>query len=242
MTIIQSLWIGNKLSPLERLSISSHLKQGHEFHLYTFGPIQNVPKGTIVKSGEEILPANQIEHYAQDGGHKHCNWTAFSNCFRYKLLFERGGWWSDMDVICLRPFTFTNEYVIASEIIGQHTSVATCCIKTPQRSELMLHCYNECRKHIGKSVAWGTLGPVLLRAATQLLSLQSYVVPHYVFCPLAYTEFDVLLRVSSNLDVRQSYAIHAYNEMWRRNNIDKFGAFPATCLFKRLERSVIPLL
>ena len=39
LPIIQSLWIGQRLSDLERLCIRSFLQKGHPFHLYTYNEI-----------------------------------------------------------------------------------------------------------------------------------------------------------------------------------------------------------
>ena len=61
--IVQSLWIGGRLSTMERLSILSYLEQGHPFHLYVYGPVANIPDGTIVRSGQEILPSEEIFCY-----------------------------------------------------------------------------------------------------------------------------------------------------------------------------------
>ena len=41
---VQSLWIGNALSELEILSINSFLKNSHDFHLYVYDDIKNVPE------------------------------------------------------------------------------------------------------------------------------------------------------------------------------------------------------
>ena len=41
---IQSLWIGNTLSNVEKLCINSYIKNGHEFDLYTYGEIDNIPE------------------------------------------------------------------------------------------------------------------------------------------------------------------------------------------------------
>lgn len=38
--------------------------------------------------------------------------------FRYKLILERGGWWVDLDTVCLRPFDLDLEHVFASEPDG----------------------------------------------------------------------------------------------------------------------------
>ena len=44
---IQGLWIGTDLSIMERLSITSFLQQGHDYHLYVYDELPNVPAGTL---------------------------------------------------------------------------------------------------------------------------------------------------------------------------------------------------
>ena len=39
--IIQSLWIGEELSVMEQLCLSSFVKNGHEVHLYTYEDVKN---------------------------------------------------------------------------------------------------------------------------------------------------------------------------------------------------------
>ena len=112
--VVQSMWIGDKLSTMEQLAIKSFLDNGHKFHLYTYGEVKGIPKGTIVKDGNEILPESEIFYYTADPVHKG-SVSSFSNWFRYKLLFDKGGWWVDTDNICLKPFNFSSEYVFSSE-------------------------------------------------------------------------------------------------------------------------------
>src|SRR6185369_14164179 len=107
---IQCLWIGPRLSAMERLAIASFLRHGHEVHLYTYGHVAGIPLGTVVRDGNEILPASRIFFYSDCGSP-----SGFANFFRYKLLLERGGWWVDTDMVCLKPFDFADEYVFASE-------------------------------------------------------------------------------------------------------------------------------
>ncbi len=96
--IIQGLWIGSELSVMEQLSIASFLRSGHEYHLYVYGEMKNVPRGCVIRDASEILPAERIFQYPQ-----YPSYAGFANFFRYKLLLERGGWWADTDVICLQP-------------------------------------------------------------------------------------------------------------------------------------------
>ena len=96
------------------IGVSSFIKNGHEYHLYTYSDIKNVPEGTIIKDGNEILPEDSIFTYKYGEGRGSV--SAFSNVFRYKLLFDKGGYWVDTDVVCLNKWNFENhDYVFASE-------------------------------------------------------------------------------------------------------------------------------
>src|ERR1044072_9789319 len=110
--VIQGLWIGRPLSGLERLSMTSFLRHGHEYHLYCYDDVREVPTGVLVKDANAILPAADIFTYQQGPGQG--SLAAFSNVFRYRLLLERGGWWADTDAVCLRPWDFPAPVVLAS--------------------------------------------------------------------------------------------------------------------------------
>src|SRR5258706_1862824 len=100
--IVQGLWIGGSLSTMERLSIKSFLANGHAYHLYAYDDVAGVPPGAVVKDGNQILPSSLIFRCKQNK-----SFAAFSDFFRYKLLLEKGGWWVDLDVVCLKFFAFS---------------------------------------------------------------------------------------------------------------------------------------
>src|SRR5712692_1793699 len=108
--VIQGLWIGSRLSAMEELSIRSFMAHGHEYHLYTYGQVENVPEGTVLRNANEIISFEKLFKYRD-----YDSYSGFSNHFRYKLLLQNGGWWADLDLICLRPFDFKAEYVFSSE-------------------------------------------------------------------------------------------------------------------------------
>ena len=93
---VQSLWIGGDLSTMERLSAQSFIKQGEEYHLYTYGDVGNIPPGVVVCDANEILDESEIFTY------KNGSYSAFSNLFRFTLLEKCGGYWADTDLICVR--------------------------------------------------------------------------------------------------------------------------------------------
>src|SRR5437763_16269280 len=153
--IIQGLWIGPKLSIMEQLSIASFLQNGHDYHLYIYNELPNVPKGAVIRDASEILPASAIFQYKDRP-----SYAGFSNFFRYKLLLERGGWWADSDVVCLRPFDFPDEYVFGSELTHQGDEVPNVgFVKAPAGSAAMAVA---CEESLGKdrtNDAWGERVP-----------------------------------------------------------------------------------
>jgi hypothetical protein len=231
--IIQSLWIGPRLSAMEQLSIESFLRHGHEFHLYTYGDVEGVPPGAVVRDGRDILPAERIFFYRE-----FASVSGFSNFFRYKLLFERGGWWVDTDMVCLAPFVFDTPHVFASEVSKGVTCVSSGAILAPRGGEAMGWAWDVCQSKDPASLRWGETGPALVAAAVERFSLQDAVQPPAVFCPLPYTEWHRLLDADAPALPDESVAVHLWNEMWRRDGCDKDAAYDPRCLYEGLKREM----
>lgn len=228
--IINSLWIGKTLGSMERLSICSHLRHGYEYHLWLYEPIDHVPAGTIVRNGREILPDDQL--FCYQVGEEKGSYSAFSNIFRYKLLLEQGGWWCDTDVVCMKPFDFTEPYVFAAERYKTGSSgPTTCVIGVPAESNVMYHCWEKAAQVDRRTLRWGTIGPVLLMDAVFSNHLEQYVRQVNDFCPINWFDIQPLLAPGA---IPDSYAIHLWNEMWRRNGFDKESDYPET-LFDKLK-------
>ena len=232
--IIQGLWIGPELSTMEQLSISSFLIHGHEYHLYTYGELKNIPAGTIVKDGNEILPAASIFQYTHQP-----TYAGFSNFFRYKLLLERGGWWTDTDVICLKPFDFPEEQVFATEICRGEEVVTSGIIKAPKGSAAMAYAWEVCQSKKPEQLAWGETGPRLMSETVKKFSLEDFRKPSHVFCPIGFADWQRVLEPESELDLQDAYAIHLWNERWRATGQDKNAEYPESCLYEQLKRQYL---
>jgi glycosyltransferase involved in cell wall biosynthesis len=228
LDIIQGLWVGPALGAMEQLSIESFLRQGHEFHLYTYGDVKNIPTSTIIKDAREILPEDTIKRF------KHL--ALFANLWRFKLLLDRGGWWVDLDTVCLRPFDFASDYVFSSEDDqnkGFHVNNGN--IKAPRGSEIMKFIYGECVAIT--TPGWCDSGPQLVERAVKQFGLQSSVHPPKAFCPVPYWSAPAkFIESSPEWDWSGSFAIHLWHEMWTRHKCDANAAYPSDCLFERLKR------
>jgi hypothetical protein len=64
MTVVNGLWIGARLSALERPCVESFLHKGHEFHLYCYESVAGVPVGCTVRDASSILPEDRHRRIA----------------------------------------------------------------------------------------------------------------------------------------------------------------------------------
>lgn len=97
---VRTLWHGSPLSIWEELSLRSFLRCGHDVEVYSYEPLA-VPDGVTWIDANEVLPESEV--FAYSDGPAKGSFAAFSNLFRIKLLYERGGIWADSDFLCLKP-------------------------------------------------------------------------------------------------------------------------------------------
>jgi len=235
--VVQSLWIGSRLSIMERLAIRSFLANGHEFHLYCYDNVEGLPPGTVVKDGNEILSESRIFTYS--AGFAKGSHAAFSNLFRYKLLLERGGWWVDTDVVCLRAFDLVDDRLWASERTDppQELIVSTSVIKAPAGDALMAWAWQECQGVDTTNVTFGQLGPRLLQAGVDALRVHACMRPHTFFCPIPFYEWSKMLDPAHTFVLgTEVYGVHLWNQMWSARYVDKDATFPDDCFYEQLKR------
>jgi hypothetical protein len=229
---VRSLWIGPRVSTLERVCISSFLAHGHTFELYAYGEVEGLPRGTTMRDANEILPESEIFRYSDRD-----SVAGFSNFFRFKLLLERGGWWVDLDVVCLRAFDFGADYVFASEMNFDERLLSSAAIRVPAGSEFARYAWGVCRSKYPPRLVWGETGPRLVTTAVEKLGLGQYVRSVPTFCPVDYTEWESVLREGAVPEFGpETYAVHLWNEMWRIAGRSKDDSYAEGCLFEALKR------
>lgn len=176
--LVHGLWIGNELQKLELLTIESFLDMGADFILWYYKPIKNkLPKQIKLKDANQILPESAIFTYPNNTyvGFGGGSYAGFADVFRYKALYEYGGWWTDMDVTCLKPIAeIKDEYWFRFH--GVHSVVGN-VIKCPSKSELMKLCFDKAIKEVnGQQRDWHH-GIKILCYYIQFLNLSKYI--HY---------------------------------------------------------------
>lgn len=220
---------------MERLSISSFIAHGHEYHLYAYEPIRNVPAGVMIRDAEHILPRSRAFQYTH-----HATWSGFANFFRYKLLLEHGGWWADTDLVCERPFDFPDPYVFSSELSLGRQMVNTGAIKVPPGSEVMSYAWDICETKDPAKLVWGETGPALMEEAVERLGMSRFVLAPDVFCPIGFREWKTILDPNVTFETgRETYAIHLWHEMWRAAGVNTSAHSHPASLYERLRRKYL---
>lgn len=230
--IVQSLWIGDRLSVMERMCINSFIQNGHEFHLYIYDQVENVPNNAIIKDANDIIPRNQI-FKIRDG------FSSFSDFFRWKLILDKGGWWTDTDAVLLKPLDFNDDYVFIGGfgLRGSSDCVSSGLFKCPQNSEIMQWCWNQSQKIDTAKMSWGEAGPPLITDAVHFFNMQNFIVPGRLFFPIFYTDAPEAFIKNENIYYSQDiYSVHLFNEIWRLKNQDKNADYPSKSFYEICKR------
>lgn len=243
--IIQSLWIGPELSKLEQLCLKSFIDHGHEFHLYTYEEVGNVPDGVIIKDGNEILDKSEIFRY------KNGSVSAFSNLFRFTLLHKKGGYWVDTDIICVRPFKFDEEIVIICEPSENYSQnlITSCFIKLPPQSDITRKAIEIQRIHkqmiLDGRMRWSS-GPMTVKEVVKIFKLYNYVKPWKTVCSCCWNQHRSLLDTSYKPSPQiiskpeeipeEMVCIHLWHENWRREGIDKNKVYDKKSLYEYFKK------
>lgn len=156
-TVVHALWLGTEsLSHLEQLTLHSFAAFGSRVRLWHYDPIRaRLPGGVELCDAGEILPRERIFRYPPNMilNFGHNSYAGFSDVFRYKVLYEHGGWWSDMDVTCLKPLDEVREdyWFRFHGVLSMVGNV----MKVPARSELMKVCFERASEEVnGRQRDW----------------------------------------------------------------------------------------
>ena len=132
--VVNGFWYGSELGELEKLCIESWIKNGYEFYLWVYDLDIEVPDKVVVANANHIVAFS--EYFTYDEGHTKGTPVAFSNLFRAELLYQRGGLYTDLDVLCLKSYHFKKRLVFSEQVDSGHDyHVATCILYSENAGE-----------------------------------------------------------------------------------------------------------
>lgn len=224
--IFQAFWHGGELSPYEGVCLRSFVENGHVFRLYSYNANLAVPAGVELCDAGEILKPNK---WLEQG-----RFALFSDLFRYKLLYEKGGWWVDTDVVCLSNSIPEQEFFFAWE---DDERINGAILHFPALSPIMRHCF-DISVDIGDSGSWGIIGPDLLTKTLTEFNLAGRALRAKYAYPVHWRDAcDLLLQEQcTEIDKRceEAWFLHLWNEVFRRKRIHKWALPPRDSFLYRL--------
>jgi hypothetical protein len=178
--IVKCFWHGGALSPYENLALRSFVDHGHHVDLYAYDDALHVPTGVRLRDASEILSEDSLFLYSVGPGKGSV--AGFANLFRYLLLWQKGGWWVDTDVICLTDHLPSAERFFAWED-AERSAIGSAILKFPADDPILRECLSD-RSVFRPDIPWGTTGPHLLTAAVKRLDLANEARPFSTAYPL----------------------------------------------------------
>lgn len=186
--------------------------------MWTYDDFELPPwAGLFRKDANEILEASFIFTYKEgdEFGHGKGSLAGFSDIFRYKLLYMYGGWWTDMDITCLKPLDFEATYVFRNHDL---LPVVGNLMKCPAGSPLMEYCFERALKQVNsENKDW--LKPIrILNEGVEKFELSAYIRTDLTN-PDRWEVVDYYRAFHKN--IKDYYAFHWMNEEWRARKIAK---------------------
>lgn len=259
---IHLFWIGQKLSPIEILCCKSCLQNGMTPILWCYEDIEDVPNGVIIKDANALMTKETVDYYVHNLKLPIPN---ISDLFRYQLLHQIGGIYSDTDIIFTENiykidkdefFCSTFEYNKGIEANG-------CLMKLNQASQVSSYLVNEARLRLDKFITNGgeidycEFGPFIVQKCAEILNVE--ILDYDVVNPIswrwvnkiiAYKKFDkvfhfklIVRKLMPFLYESRGYfitkntkAIHLCHEMWNTYRINKFERMNSLCLYEKLKK------
>ena len=143
--LVHFVWIGDKLPLLGALSIKLFQRYDFVTNLWCYKPIEKIPENTILRDASEILPKYSLFSFqgkttlslTNNGIGSFAHW---SDIFQLALLKRHGGWYSQLDVACMKKPPDT-EYYFAYHL--DKSLVNTFIMKTPVAAPFIDNCLLE---------------------------------------------------------------------------------------------------
>ena len=233
LPVLNSLWVGEELTYMERLSMQSALYHGHRFRLYSYDPdkLGCVPAGVEVCDAAEVMPREKLISYA---GCK--NGVALgANLWRYHMLSKGLGYWCDLDLVLVKPLNFSQPYVLGWEYEGW---INNAVMFAPADSQFVEDLFALTRPNVRppwfgprrsvefywkrlragylrlEDMPWGTYAAGLVTHVVKKRRLQRFVADPRVFYPLRWSEARLVYEdadlVNNKLDVH-TRAVHLWH-------------------------------
>ncbi len=238
---IHMLWVSGELSRLARLSLASFRSHGHRVVLWSYDPTHLTGIDAELRDARHLLT-----------GHDLSDLVYLTSLFRYRLLAQEGGTWSDMDIVALAgPEAIPQVAFVASErrrpfrhseptATGESlTQVTNCFIGNPrpQADDLWHKAAYRVALLSPEDRTWENVGPHMLSAL--LIETPDHglkILSSETVDPVAWWNIPGYLL--EDRPPPTAPFMHLYATIWARRGVDANQPFPPNSLIGRLWRDL----
>ncbi len=203
----QFFWSEGPLPWISQLCLRSFTRySGVTVHLYSYDRDLNPAiSGCVCHDASEYLPREIHERAKSSFGGSYGGGFGYSegaDLFRYRLLYEKGGWYFDTDCLLIKPLTplFDRDYVFGWK---NATRVNNAVLKFPKGDAMLDQLYKECIQRRPE-----TCQPTTVPLFTQYLkkfNLIDRALPREYFYAIDWIEHQ-----QSSLLEENQYILHLY--------------------------------
>lgn len=220
-----SFWRGD-LSPYERACLTSFVKRGYGFTLYSYEPIGGVPEGIEIKSAEEIVPKSYTQRFIHQGKP---SLGIFSDYFRYQLFRQTQCIWVDTDVMLIKPFTYDRPTLLAKE---RPDLICGALLRVDSHDPHLDSLIKRTEAQMDAEIKWGATGPWLVTDVFGKSSLTDGTAANEeTFFPIPHMEFWKVFLPEYTAECENTCAnaitLHLWNNLVEEAGIWKKFAPPA---------------
>ncbi len=236
---VRMFWTGPPLSPYELLSLQSFVAAGARVFVYSTSRTLRVPEGVELLDARGALAWTGAPVFLS-------GWAILRRRFipiwcATPRLHRFGGWYADLDMICLRGLPTSKVYLAWQS----DDSVNGAIMKFPPHSPVMAGAIEESRARAAANRARRAhrprallLGPHLVTKLVHDYALDHVVRPTSSAYPIELLDtpamFDPQRRDELDERIADSDFVHLWNEYWRRVRIPKELGPPRGQLSRRI--------
>jgi len=231
--VVNTIWIGNTFPLLQQMCAISWLKNGHEFNLWAYGLIKDVPNGVHLQDANQVYPHRPLQLYQNNNNFG--SPVLHATMFRYAFLVKRGGCFVDCDTMCLKSFDVSRKFVFSSE--GKTSQPNLAFVNIPiTNSPVMRACFTEAQIKLEIAPVWGHFGPKLLRKKLILHKCMQHVALPIDYCPLNWSEANDIFKPDFDYNrIKNSYTTRLWQQIFtlEGRELDNFTQYPETSFWRK---------
>ncbi len=246
-------WMG-ELSFYEIANLNSFCKNNFKVNLWTYDKeLESIGLSNQINVKDARLILDEEFLYKFNQGSQKSNMSSFSNIFRFELLSKYGGWWFDMDCICIKNVnSFINLAIENNFVIGRERKDYTgSSVLFFKEKDVLNNLIDTTWERINKNnykFYWGEIGPDLITEIILEKNLMTETFDEKYFYKVSPGKFYKFFQ-NNNLDnnkleqiLADSYVAHTWNEMFNRYLIKKTKLPPKNSfLYQHIKSNIYDL-